>query len=96
VFGDRARIVRTAVVTSDALPVEFTLLHGGVDVSTIRVEAPGARVLRVDLENVPAAAFAGDAARKASEVVQQLSNRIAVATSAGEARRRAVPRPNAL
>ena len=66
VFGDRARIVRTAIVSTDAQLVEFPLLHGAVDVSTIRVEAVGARVLRVDLENVPSSAFAGDAARKAS------------------------------
>ncbi len=87
VYGDRARVVRTASVGAAELQVvEFPLLHGTVDVATIRVEATGAQVQRVDLENVAAEVFFGDAARKAWEAVETLSDRIAVATAARVAR----------
>lgn len=87
IYSDQARVVRTAsVAPADSQVVEFPLLHGTVDVATIRVEATGAQVQRVDLESVDAEMFFGDAARKAWEEVEKLKDRIAVATAAREAR----------
>ncbi|MDP1917555.1 MAG: DUF4139 domain-containing protein [Myxococcales bacterium] len=56
VFTDQARIVRSAQVTSPGV-VEFPALPDTIDVSSVRVEATGAEVRRVDLERLTPAAF---------------------------------------
>ena len=56
VFTDQARIVRSAQVTSPGV-VEFPALPDTIDVSSVRVEAVGAEVRRVDLERLTPAAF---------------------------------------
>jgi hypothetical protein len=82
VYGDRARVVRTVSgVPAGAQVVDFPLLRDNVDVSTIRVEAIGAQVQRVELERVPSETFSGDAARKANAVVEALDDRIHVAAA---------------
>lgn len=56
VFTDQARIVRSAQVSSPGV-VEFPPLPDTIDVSSVRVEAVGAEVRRVDLERLTPAAF---------------------------------------
>jgi hypothetical protein len=55
VYSDRARVVRTAQVRlSGTQTVEFPLLQGSIDPDSLRVEARGAEVKRVDLAHVEA------------------------------------------
>lgn len=63
VFTDQARIVRSAQVTSPGV-VEFPALPDTIDVSSVRVEATGAEVRRVDLERLTPAAFQTAEARQ--------------------------------
>ena len=86
VYGDRARVVRTASgVPADAQVVEFPLLRGHVDVNSIRVEATGAQVQRVELAAVASEAFSGDAARKANAALEAIDDRLQAATATREA-----------
>ncbi len=55
VFNDRARVVRTgtvALAASGSSLVEVALLPGSVDVASVRLEAAGAEVRRVDLARI--------------------------------------------
>jgi len=56
VFTDQARVVRTAQVPSPGA-VEFPPLPDTIDVSSVRVEAQGGEVRRVDLERLTPEAF---------------------------------------
>ena len=65
VYSDRARVVRTAQLTvSGTQRVELPPLRGGVDAASIRVEAEGAEVTRVDLRTLSAEALTTSEARK--------------------------------
>lgn len=53
VFTDQARVVRTAQVqVNGAMTVELPPLRDGVDLASVRVEAQGADVRRVDIERI--------------------------------------------
>jgi hypothetical protein len=53
VFTDQARVVRTAQVqVNGTLALEFPTLRDSADVNSVRVEAQGAQVRRVDIERV--------------------------------------------
>lgn len=56
VFTDQARIVRSATVAAPGT-VEFPPLPDTIDASSVRVEAQGAEVRRVDLERLTPEAF---------------------------------------
>lgn len=56
VFTDQARIVRSAAVAAPGT-VEFPPLPDTIDASSVRVEAQGAEVRRVDLERLTPEAF---------------------------------------
>ncbi|HVG62941.1 MAG TPA: mucoidy inhibitor MuiA family protein, partial [Hyalangium sp.] len=78
VYSDRVRVVRTAHLTvSGTQRVELPLLHGGVDATSVHVEAQGAEVTRVDLRPVSAEAFATDEARKVLEALDTLDDQLA-------------------
>ncbi len=54
-FNDRARVVRTgtvALAASGSSLVEVALLPGSVDVASVRLEAAGAEMRRVDLARI--------------------------------------------
>lgn len=55
-FTDQARVTRTATVTAPGT-VEFPALPESIDASSVRVEAQGAEVRRVDLERLTPEAF---------------------------------------
>lgn len=78
VYSDRVRVVRTAHLTvSGAQRVELPLLHGGVDATSVQVEAEGAEVTRVDLRPVSAEAFATDEAQKVLDALDALDDELA-------------------
>lgn len=56
VFTDQARVVRSATVAAPGM-VEFPPLPDTIDASSVRVEAQGAEVRRVDLERLTPEAF---------------------------------------
>lgn len=56
VFTDQARVVRTAQASAPGT-VEFPPLPDSIDVGSVRVEAQGAEVRRVDLERLTPEAF---------------------------------------
>ncbi|HET9451146.1 MAG TPA: DUF4140 domain-containing protein, partial [Aggregicoccus sp.] len=75
VFSDRARVVRTARVSlSGTERLELPLLREGVDPESIRVEADGAEVLRVDIRPVSRAAFAAEPAHKVLLELERLED----------------------
>lgn len=70
VYSDRARVIRTSQVSlSGSQSVELPLLQESVDSSSIRVEATGAEVRRVDIQNAYDDAFPTDEGKK---LLQQL------------------------
>ncbi|MDX2015608.1 MAG: mucoidy inhibitor MuiA family protein [Myxococcaceae bacterium] len=56
VFTDQARVTRTATVTAPGT-IEFPPLPDTIDAASVRVEAQGAEVRRVDLERLSPEAF---------------------------------------
>lgn len=65
VFTNQARVVRSAQVSlSGAQAVEFPPLRDTADVSSIRVEATGAEVARVDIERIAPEKLRTDEAKK--------------------------------
>lgn len=77
VYSDRARVVRTARVSlSGTQRVELPLLHGSVDPSSIRVEAQGVEVTRVDIRPVDAEALPATAARRLLTELERLDDQI--------------------
>ncbi len=82
VYSDRARVVRTAqVALSGAQKVELPLLNGTVDLSSIRVEASGGEVRRVDIGPVQDDEFAPDEARKLLTQLEKLDDDVARANA---------------
>jgi hypothetical protein len=77
VYSDRARVVRTARVgLSGTQRVELPFLHGAVDPSSIRVEAQGAEVTRVDIRPVEAEALPATAARRLITELERLDDQL--------------------
>jgi hypothetical protein len=77
VYSDRARVVRTAQLTvSGTQRVELPTLRGTVDPSSVRVEAEGAEVARVDLKTVSAEALATDEARGVLDALDKLEDQL--------------------
>ncbi|WP_257453349.1 mucoidy inhibitor MuiA family protein [Archangium lipolyticum] len=86
VYSDRARVVRTAKVTlSGTQRVELPPLYGSVDPSSIRVEAQGAEVARVDIRSVDSQALPATEARRLVTELERLDDQIAQARAEHEA-----------
>ncbi|QRN98759.1 mucoidy inhibitor MuiA family protein [Archangium violaceum] len=86
VYSDRARVVRTAKVSlSGTQRVELPLLYGAVDPSSIRVEAQGAEVARVDIRSVDSESLPATEARRLVTELERLDDRIAQARAEHEA-----------
>ncbi len=80
VYSDRARVVRTARVSlSGTQRVELPFLFGSVDPASIRVEAQGAEVSRVDIRPVDARALPATEARKLVTELERLDDQISQA-----------------
>ncbi len=78
VYSDQARVVRTAQLTvSGTQRVELPTLLGAVDASSIRVEAEGAEVARVDLRPVSPDALTATEARKVLDALERLEDQLA-------------------
>lgn len=78
VYSDQARVVRTAQLTvSGTQRVELPTLLGAVDSSSIRVEAEGADVARVDLLPVSPEALIPTEARKVLDALDRLEDQLA-------------------
>jgi len=77
VYSDRARVVRTAQLTvSGTQRVELPPLRGSVDAASIRVEAEGAEVTRVDLRTLSAEALTTSEARKVLDALDKLDDQL--------------------
>ncbi|HYH99629.1 DUF4139 domain-containing protein [Hyalangium sp.] len=77
-YSDQARVVRTAQLTvSGSLRVELPTLAGAVDSSSIRVEAEGAEVARVDLRPVSPEVLIATEARKVLDALDRLDDQLA-------------------
>src|SRR5207244_2313851 len=86
VYSDQARVTRTArVALQGSVALELPLLPDGVDPGSVRVEAEGAEVQRVELAFVPAEAFPRDRALALLEHLQALDDQLALAASEREA-----------
>jgi uncharacterized protein (TIGR02231 family) len=86
VYSDRARVVRTAQLTvTGTQRIELPALHGSVDGSSIRVEAEGAVITRVDLRALSAEALTTVEARKVLEALDRLDDQLARTRSEREA-----------
>jgi hypothetical protein len=78
VFSDRARVVRTvALATAGTQSIELPVLPQTADPRSIRVEATGAEVKRVDLTRLEDDALPTDEARKLLASLQQLDDELA-------------------
>ncbi|WP_395810221.1 mucoidy inhibitor MuiA family protein [Archangium minus] len=86
VYSDRARVVRTArVALSGSQRVELPLLYGSVDPSSIRVEAQGAEVTRVDIRPVQSDVLPPTEARRLITELERLDVQIAQVRAEREA-----------
>ena len=86
VYSDRARVVRTARVSlSGSQRVELPVLHGPVDPSSIRVEAQGAEVTRVDIRPVTSDALPASEARRLVTELERLDDQLAQSRAEREA-----------
>jgi uncharacterized protein DUF4139/uncharacterized protein DUF4140 len=80
VYSDRARVVRAASLTVNGVQtVELPLLLETVDTNTLRVEAQGAEVRRVDVAFVDAQDVPADEAKALLAKLEQLDDQIALA-----------------
>ena len=78
VYSDRARVVRTAKVSlSGTQRVELPYLLGAVDPASIRVEAQGAEVTRVDIRRVGTEALPATEARRLVTEMERLDDQLA-------------------
>lgn len=78
VYSDRARVVRTVTLgTSGAQTVELPVLPQSTDPRSIRVEATGAEVKRVDLARLEDDALPTDEAKKLIAALQQTDDELA-------------------
>lgn len=86
VYGDRARVVRTATVeVSGATAVELPLLEESVDPASLRVEADGATVDRVELQRAAPEEFPETAARRLLGELEALDDQLQRAQGEREA-----------
>ncbi|MFY0528412.1 DUF4140 domain-containing protein [Archangium gephyra] len=86
VYSDRARVVRTARVgLSGTQRVELPLLYGAVDPASIRVEAQGADVTRVDLRTVEPEALPATEARRLVTELERLDDQLSQVRAEREA-----------
>ncbi|HYO54792.1 mucoidy inhibitor MuiA family protein [Archangium sp.] len=77
VYSDRARVVRTARVgLSGTQRVELPLLYGTVDPASIRVEAQGAEVTRLDIRPVESEALPATEARRLVTELERLDDQL--------------------
>jgi hypothetical protein len=77
VYSDRARVVRTAKVSlSGTQRVELPALYGLVDPSSIRVEAQGAEVVRVDMRPMTSEPLPTTEARRLITELERLDDRL--------------------
>ncbi|MDQ3263532.1 MAG: DUF4139 domain-containing protein [Myxococcota bacterium] len=77
VYGDRARVVRTATVeVSGTTAVELPLLEESVDPASLRVEADGATVDRVELQRAAPEEFPETAARRLLGELEALDDQL--------------------
>jgi hypothetical protein len=77
IYSDRARVVRTAQLTvSGTQRIELPVLRGTVDASSLRVEAEGAEINRVDLRRVSPQALVPSEARKVIDTLERLQDQI--------------------
>src|SRR3954470_19909749 len=82
VYSDRARVVRAASLTVNGVQqVELPLLLETVDTSTLRVEAQGAEVRRVDVAFVDAQDVPADEEKTLLQKLEQLDDQIALASA---------------
>ncbi|WP_204485648.1 mucoidy inhibitor MuiA family protein [Archangium primigenium] len=78
VYGDQARVVRTAKVTlSGTQRVELPRLYGQVEPDSLRVEARGAEVTRVEVRPVTSEPLPGSEARRLITELERLDDRLA-------------------
>src|SRR5205823_8467287 len=78
VYSDRARVTRTATVSvSGTQKIELPLLNEKADASSIRVEAQGADVARVDIERLEDDQLPADEARKLLDQLDKLDDDLA-------------------
>jgi len=86
VYSDRARVVRTARVgLSGTQRVELPLLYGAVDPASIRVEAQGAEVTRVDIRSVEPEALPATEARRLVTELERLDDQLSQVRAEREA-----------
>jgi hypothetical protein len=86
VYSDRARVVRTAQLTvSGTQRIELPALQGSVDGSSIRVEAEGAEVTRVDVRPLSAEALTTADARRVLDALDRLDDQLSRARAEREA-----------
>src|SRR5947199_9728941 len=79
VYGDRARVERTAEVTLDgATRAELPLLPESVDASSIRVDASGAEVRKVDIEHVEPDEFPAGEARELLTKLEKIDDQLSL------------------
>lgn len=79
VYGDRARVERAAELAVDGETVaELPLLPETVDASSIRVEAAGAEVRKVDIEHVEPDEFPAGEARELLGKLERLDDQLAL------------------
>ena len=77
VYSDQARVVRTAQLTvSGSQRVELPTLRGPVDASSVRVEAEGAEVARVDLRPVSPETLLATEARKVLDTLDRVEDQL--------------------
>jgi len=82
VYSDRARVVRAASLTANGVQtVELPLLLETVDTNTLRVEAQGAEVRRVDVAFVDAQDVPADEAKALLVKLEQLDDQISLAAT---------------
>jgi len=77
IYSDQARVVRTAQLTvAGTQRVELPQLRGAVDADSIRVEAEGAEVARIDLRTVSPEALLATEARKVLDALDRLDDQL--------------------
>ncbi|MCY1082020.1 mucoidy inhibitor MuiA family protein [Archangium lansingense] len=86
VYSDRARVVRTArVALSGTQRVELPPLFGTVDPASIRVEAQGAEVMRVDIRTMESEALPATEARRLVTELEKLDDQLSQVRAEREA-----------
>ena len=77
IYGDRARVVRASDVdVAGKARVELPLLPDSIDAGSIRVEATGAEVQKVDIQHVEPDEFPAGEARELLGKLDQIDDRL--------------------